>query len=324
MAGPLPYNDPAARLVRRHGDPERFQGFLLRPVHRPSLFVVLSLALVALLAAPGAALAVVPIPRTLQPAASNEAIPSYQLYLPSNAAARSASGGLRVLVTIHGMGGDGTTSATPLLGQADRNGWIVLAPTFSWGDWRDPEAVKRDGTTFLPQLKTLIESLPGRTGLQIRPRALMYGFSRGCQAAHRFASFYPESTLAVASLSCGTYTLPYTVMPDGRDLSPAFPFGLADLERYTGRSLDVPALRRVGFLVGVGARDDQAADLPRQWDPYIGTTRLERAWSYHWALSDLGVRSQMAVFPDATHAETEQMRIAAMAFLRHEELRQYN
>lgn len=297
----------------------------MRLLDRRPLLVVLLVALIGLLAAPGAALAAVPRPRALQPSASNEAVPNHLLYLPSNAAARSAAGGLRVLVALHGMGGDGEAIATPLLSQADRHGWIVVAPTFAYGDWRDPEQVRRDGSIFLPQLRTLLDGLPGRTGLQLRPRALLYGFSRGCQGAHRYASFYPESTLAVASFSCGTYTLPYTTsMPDGRRLSLAFPYGLADLDRYTGRPLDLASLRRVSFLLGVGGRDNQPADLPRQWDPYIGTTRLERAWSYYGALSDLGVRAQISVFPDAAHSETDEMRAAAMAFLRNEELRQFN
>src|SRR5687768_9032867 len=153
---------------------------------------------VSALVAPGTARAAVPRPRHFQPQASTQPVPPHSLYLPSNAAAR---GPLPVLVAAHGMGGEGTSFAAPLLAQAERNGWIVVAPTFGYGDWRDPEQVRRDDTTFLPQLKVLLDSLPARTGLQIRPGALLYGFSRRGQLVHRFASFYPGSVAAVASFS---------------------------------------------------------------------------------------------------------------------------
>ena len=94
-----------------------------------------------------------------------------------------------------------------------------------------------------------------------------------------------------------------------------FPFGTADLARYTGRPLDLEGLRRVGFLIGVGVNDNQPADLPRQWDPYLGTTRVERAQTYYRALTGLGVPAQITVFPDSIHFETDAMRSRAMSFL---------
>jgi pimeloyl-ACP methyl ester carboxylesterase len=193
---------------------------------------------------------------------------------------------------------------------------VLLAPTFGYGDWRDPEQVRQDDAYFLPQLKTLLDSLPARTGLQMRPRALLYGFSRGAQHAHRFASFYPQSVLGVASFSCGTFTLPYARgMPDGQSLSLAFPYGLADLPRYTGRPFDLESFRQVSFLIGVGARDNQSGDVPRQWDPYLGTNRVDRAWSYAQALAGLGVRAEVVMFPDGIHYETDAMRSRALDFL---------
>jgi len=271
------------------------------------------LGLAGLVAAPGSAKAAIRQPRDLKPVVSTEAIPAHTLYLPTNAAARQP---LPVLVALHGMGNDGASFSGPLLAQAERNGWVVVAPTFAYGDWTDPEQVRRDDTYFIPQLKALLDSLPARTGLQMQPRALLYGFSRGGQLAHRFASFYPQQVLGAVSYSCGTYTLPFTAPPDGTaSLSYSFPFGMADLARYTGRPLDLEALRRVGFLIGVGANDNKPADLPHQWDPYLGTTRVERAQTYYRALVGLGIPAQVTVFQDSIHLETDDMRARAMTYL---------
>ena len=266
-----------------------------------------------MIVAPGAAWAAVPRLRVARPVATTAPVPPHVLYLPTNAAARQP---LPVLVALHGMGGDGAGFSAPLVAYAERRGWALVAPTFGYGDWRDPEQVRLDDTYFLPQLKTLLDSLPSRTGLQLQPRALLYGFSRGGQEAHRFAEFYPQSVLGVASFSCGTFTLPYTsAPPSSQGLSMAFPFGMADLERYTGRPLNLDALRRVKFMVGVGAADAQSSDLPRQWDSYLGTTRVERAQAYYQALTSLAIPAELVVFPDTVHAESEEMRARAMEFL---------
>ena len=235
------------------------------------------------------------------------------LYPPSAAPAGQPT---RVLVALHGMGGDGPGFAAPLLAQANRNGWLVVAPTFGYGDWRDPEQVRRDEAAFLPALKRALDNLPAQTGLSLRPRVLLYGFSRGCQIAHRFAEFYPRQVAGVASFSCGTYTLPYSAgLPDGQPLSLAFPFGVADLEHYTGRSFDLDGLRQVSFLIGVGSQDNKASDCPRPWDPYLGTNRYDRAWSYYQALQSVGVRASVSVFFNSPHSETSEMRARALEFL---------
>ncbi len=236
-----------------------------------------------------------------------------EVYPPARPAAGQP---VPVLVALHGMGGDGPGFAAPLLDQAQRNGWLVVAPTFGYGDWRDPEQVRRDEAFFLPRLKRALDSLPAETGLEVEPRVMLYGFSRGCQLGHRFAQFYPREVSGVASLSCGTYTLPYTQTQSGTAGLPlAFPFGLADVEQYTGRPFDLDGLREVSFLIGVGGQDNLAADCPRQWDAYLGTNRVERARSYKQALETVGVQARVVVFPETSHAETDEMRSRALDFL---------
>jgi poly(3-hydroxybutyrate) depolymerase len=280
---------------------------------RAAALLALLIGLLTLLIAPQAASArAVRVRIPAEPLVAALPVPQHSIYTPSNAAAR---GPLQVLVALHGMGWDGSTFAAPLVAQAERQGWLLVAPTFAYGDWRDPEQVRRDDTTFIPQLKALLDTLPARTGLQTRPRALLYGFSRGGQLAHRFALFYPASVAGVATFSCGTFTLPYTAaMPQAQGLALNFPFAVGDLERYTGRPLDLDNLRKVSFLVGVGAADTAGGDLPRQWD-HLGTNRLDRASAYHQALDGLGIPAQMAIFPNTGHGENDEMRAHALGFL---------
>jgi poly(3-hydroxybutyrate) depolymerase len=56
----------------------------------------------------------------------------------------SASQPLRVLVALHGIGGDGAAFAGDLTTAADQNGWILVAPTIAYGDWMDPTQVARE------------------------------------------------------------------------------------------------------------------------------------------------------------------------------------
>jgi poly(3-hydroxybutyrate) depolymerase len=261
-------------------------------------------------------------PPVQQPAALTEPLElgreplDYSLHLPPHAAEQSASGGLTVLVALHGMGGNGPDFSRRLIEDADRNGWVLVAPTINYRDWRDPEQVRRDGADVLPALKALIDELPSRTGLALRKRVLLYGFSRGGQTAHRFALFYPKSVLGVASFSCGTYTLPTTLIRQGSDEIPLkFPYGVGDIEQYEGQPFDPSSVRQVDFWLGVGGRDNVPADVPHQWDAYIGTTRVDRAQSFSQSLTQLGAHTGLTVFPNASHEVTDEMRGQALAHL---------
>jgi len=239
--------------------------------------------------------------------------PDYFLYVPPNAARFQP---VQVLVALHGMGGDGPAFCQSLLAAAERNGWIILAPTFKYQDYKNPALVLQDDTAFLPRLKAMIDAVPARTGLATRDQALLYGFSRGGQSVHRFATFYPERVLGVATLSAGSYTLPLnTMLVNKRSATLALPYGVSDLNARLGRDFNYPAFRNVAFWVAVGELDTSAADTPRAWDPYLGTTRVERARAYARTLQDIGVQSSLAVYPGAGHTVTPQMQADALRFL---------
>ncbi|HEX5501015.1 MAG TPA: hypothetical protein VFW96_00250 [Thermomicrobiales bacterium] len=235
------------------------------------------------------------------------------IYVPADAAARQP---LQVLVALHGMGNTGPTFCRDLLSEAGRNGWVVLAPTFAYGDNMTPGGVLRDDTTFLPRLAAMLDALPARIGYRTRPKVLLYGHSRGGQEVHRFATFYPDRVLGAAVFAAGTYTLPLRTMPvDGQARPLPFPFGVADLKTYGGHDFDAAAFARIPFWIGVGGLDDNAKDAPRAWDPYVGATRLERARRYARALQQQGLHAALAVYPTAGHGITPAMREDALAFL---------
>jgi acetyl esterase/lipase len=95
-----------------------------------------------------------------------------------------------------------------------------------------------------------------------------------------------------------------------------FPYGVGDLAKYgqvapTGEQLD-----QVQFMLGVGSEDNNPAELPRQWDPYIGTNRITRAQAFQRGLQEAGVTSDLVLFPGAGHGLTAEMRDGACSFLR--------
>lgn len=220
---------------------------------------------------------------------------------------------LRVLVALHGIGGDGKTFARNLTAAADRYGWVLVAPTIAYGDWMNPVQVAHEDAALIKWLSAYLSKLPTQTDRPIDTGILLLGFSRGAQLAHRFAEAYPEQTVAVAAVSAGSYTLPQAAASDGTPLP--FPFGVGDLPTTVGEVFEPSELQAVHFWVAVGTNDTNPADVPRQFDPYLGNDRLDRARAFVAALDRMHVAAELAVFPNLPHAFTSAMEGAAIAFL---------
>lgn len=239
--------------------------------------------------------------------------PDLFIYVPSNAAQFQP---LQILVAMHGMGGDGPSFCQNLLATAERNGWIVVAPTFKYQDYKNPDLVLQDDLAFLPRLRAMLDEIPARTGLVTRDKVLLYGFSRGGQAVHRFATVYPERTLAVAAISAGSYTLPLqTMIVNGRSQALQMPFGIANMQANLGFAFNYAAFKQIAFRISVGGSDTNPNDAPRAWDALIGTTRPERAQNYTRALQDIGIDARLAVYSGVGHQVTAQMLDENLAFL---------
>jgi pimeloyl-ACP methyl ester carboxylesterase len=223
--------------------------------------------------------------------------PAYTVYWPEGPA-----GPKPVVIALHGIGGSGPGMATMLLTQARANGWVLVAPTIPYGDWRDPNQLTGEELRLLPQIASLIDYVRDEAGVESNGRVMLFGFSRGAQAALRFSMLYPERVDAVAAFSAGTYTLPVRSIATAN--GPALvkmPFGIADLPELSGRSVDQVRLTGVRFLIGVGATDTNNGDVPRQWDTYVGRNRVERATKFASVLAELGCETSLSVVPGTGH-----------------------
>lgn len=194
---------------------------------------------------------------------------------------------------------------------------MLVAPTLSYGDWRSPAQLSTEGPSLVSYLRDLLIRLPREVGVPVQRRVLLYGFSRGAQLAQRFALAYPDLVRGAAVLSAGVYTLPLETMEteDGRtDL--VFPYGVADFAARFGHRLDVEGLRRVHFMVGVGELDNDPSSVPRQWDAYLGRTRVERARTFAESLRYLGVPTSLVVIKGKGHDSSGEPQETALDFLR--------
>ncbi len=217
---------------------------------------------------------------------------------------------LQVLIALHGMGGSGTDFANSLASQADAHGWLIVAPTIGYGDWTDPLQITHEEPALVAWLSDYVRNLSSRTGYPVQPRVLLFGHSRGAQLALRFTEIHPTEVAAVAAVSAGTYTLPFSHdTHTGTTLQ--FPFGVADLARTDGgQAFDERKFESVPIWIGVGSADSNDADVPDAWDAYIGQDRLRRAEAFTQALQSLGANVALTVFPNADHTLTDDMRVA--------------
>ncbi|HEX8967058.1 MAG TPA: alpha/beta fold hydrolase, partial [Chloroflexota bacterium] len=215
---------------------------------------------------------------------------------------------IQVLITLHGMGGNGVDFANALGAQADAHNWLVVAPSISYGDWTDPGQITREEPALIAWLSDYIAHLDERVGYPVQPRVLLFGHSRGAQLALRFTEVHPDQVGGVAAVSAGTYTLPLASDAQTGQALP-FPFGIADLAQTDGgQPFDLATFDAVPIWVGVGGLDNVSADVPHAWDAYIGVGRLNRAQKFTQALQSLGARVSLTVFPNLSHALTDDMR----------------
>jgi predicted esterase len=220
----------------------------------------------------------------------------------------------RIVVAMHGMGGNGADFGGALAAQADRHGWLIVAPTIRYRDWTDPEQVAREDPALIAWLSQEIRALQDHSDYPLRPRILLFGHSRGAQLALRFTEIHPEQVAGVAAVSAGTYTLP--VSRDSRNQLLEFPFGVANLARDDGgKAFDARTFSQVPIWIGVGADDNNPNDVPDAWDQYIGDDRRERAERFANTLTKMGADVTLDVFDGASHGLTEDMRAAGCTAL---------
>jgi predicted esterase len=244
-------------------------------------------------------------------AGANLQIDNFLVHIPPGAVEP-----LTPIVVLHGMGGAGSEFSELVQARCDAEHWMIIAPTFGYGDWRDPATLTRESTTHFARINAFLDRLPEIAGMSVRPQVFLYGFSRGAQAANRYALAYPERVAGVAMMSAGTYTLPLSeVNVSGEVRVLQFPFGVANSQELFGQPFDAARFARIPFWLGVGSRDNDPVDVPRLWDPYVGTNRLERAGRYAQWLSDAGMEVELRVFQGVGHGIPPETAAAAMDFI---------
>lgn len=240
--------------------------------------------------------------------------PDAFIYIPASADTTQPA---QILVTMHGMGDNGQNFCQSMIPIAERNGWIIVSPTFKYHDYKNADSTLQDDLTFLPKLTTILDNVPARVGLATRNKVLLFGFSRGGQAVHRFATLYPERVAAAAVISAGSYTLPLnSMLVNGRSQTLPMPYGVANMAALTGHAFDFATFKQIPFRVSVGEADANPDDTPRAWDAYVGTTRVDRATNYTRILQNVGVSATLAVYPGVGHQVTPVMVDENAAFLK--------
>jgi pimeloyl-ACP methyl ester carboxylesterase len=228
---------------------------------------------------------------------------------------------VRVLVALHGMGNRGDVFSNAMLSTAEANGWILIAPTMQYRDWTNPDLLLQDDLLYTRMLHDTLDTLSARLGIPLRKRALVLGFSRGAQLAQRFAFFYPEQVGSVAMISGGAYTLAVEKRDNSNNTGVlALPYGLGDAQKHIGKPINWAEVKKVSFWVAVGASDNHKDDVPRMFDPFVGTNRVERAQNVYNSLCAAGIKAQFALFPETGHELTSTIRHSATLFLRTDEL----
>lgn len=227
---------------------------------------------------------------------------------------------LRVVLILHGVNARGEALAEALSNETDRFNWVIVAPNLPYRDYMEPKILMDDDLKITKMLIDTLDALPARLNLTLHPRTLVFGFSRGAQLAHRLAMMYPERVESVATVAAGTYTLP--VESDGVKRLP-FPFGIGDLDKLIGRTFDWTNFKKISFWVAVGERDNVATEVPRQFDPYQGANRVDRARAFERALRAIGVDVKLMIYPNTGHEVTSEMRRGATQFLNECERKNY-
>src|SRR5262249_15435981 len=110
-------------------------------------------------------------------------------------------------------------------------------------------------------------------------------------------------------------TLPMERGPQGSMIR--FPFGIGDLSAVAGHPFSrLQVIEDTEFWLGVGADDNNPGDLPRAWDQYLGTTRVQRARVFQDAWHALGVKPVLVASRGERHSLSPDMTATACSFLR--------
>jgi hypothetical protein len=270
----------------------------------------------------------------------------YLLVAPSGSAPRQSTATLLVLPNNTGFAtedlellrGGAMCQLANELAFADRLGTPILVPMFPRPPAGDDNlylhalsraslevttpAVARVDLQLIAMIDDARAAL-AKSGIGVRPRVLISGFSAAGMFANRFAVLHPDRTLAAAVGSPGGWPIAPKAT-EGRDSLP-YPVGIADVATLTGATIDLAALKQVVFFLVIGSEDkndsvvyrdsfsssDEALVMRR-----FGKTPVTRWKDAQRLYSQAGLQAKFKLYPRAGHEVTQDMKADVEATFR--------
>jgi pimeloyl-ACP methyl ester carboxylesterase len=272
--------------------PARVQAMLEAPLGsaRQRLGLIVTSGLFAVLAI-WTASAVGPI-RSTRPAGTDADSAGTLVYVPPQT---TTPGGPKILLILRPSTETGPAAARSLLAEAERSGWLIIAPTADYGGWSSEDEVRGAARRLFPSLRDLVTDRAATGDTVSEPRVFVYGVGRGGQLAHLFALAYPELVRAVASVAAIPCTLPVEeTQTAGIRVPLVFPRGVGDMAAYRGQPENFDALGRVDFWIQ--PQSTPAGPLPQgcMWLD-AGVNDADRLSEYVTGLRDTGARVELVV-----------------------------
>lgn len=232
---------------------------------------------------------------TLPASAAETTLPSADgltnyLYTPTDQP--DAGKTYRLVVGVHGAGGDGKGAGGVAGWATEFDDVLVLGPSFAQPK-RDPntprpttmprDVFQMSGLTHEAKLDALIAEI-GKTW-KLHPKLFLHGFSAGAQFAHRYAFRHPERVAGVSAHSAGSWA------------------------KLDGGDIINPAAKGIPFVVSCGEDDHGTGGPP-------GTpTRIEGAKRFAADLQSLGFAVELKTWPGVGHAQTDEAKAMGKALL---------
>ncbi len=219
---------------------------------------------------------------------------------------------VQVLFVLHGMYDKGSRFSLPLQSYVIKNHLLMLAPTFTYNtNFKDPNTVKTEDIKLGAKLNQILVEVTAISHQNLNGKALLYGFSRGAQLAHRYALLYPTRVAGVAVLSAGAYTLPEA---NFNNQPLPFPYGISDLSNYTGQPFDGADFDKIPFCIEVGALDTDPKAVSPKWNAYIGLNRVQRGQNFYNVLHQEGNPARFSIISNTGHSANAAMTNVAEDF----------
>jgi len=193
----------------------------------------------------------------------------------------------KLLVVVHGIARQADYMLQALAGEADKHGYTLIAPVFSYRDYPDYQRLGRSGLGQRADLAVAATLADLREHLGFSAGFHLFGFSGGAQFAHRFVYGHGEPVRSVCLASAGWYTPP--------DSGKRFPHGTDKTARLKDIRFDALRLARTSTLVVVGDKDtdrDEALRTTARVDNAQGRDRRQRAEWFHRRLKRLAKRAE--------------------------------